>query len=78
MPLLNFCGVTGNKKTIQTTLCFLSGEKEEDYKWAVTQFKDVLERNKIPLPLSTITDKELALINALKTVSLKVVYILYI
>jgi hypothetical protein len=29
--LLNFCGVTGNKKTIQTTLSFLSGEKEEDY-----------------------------------------------
>jgi hypothetical protein len=31
IPLLNFCSVTRNKKTIQIALCFLSGEKEEDY-----------------------------------------------
>jgi hypothetical protein len=30
IPLLNFCSVTRNKKTIQTVLCFLSREKEED------------------------------------------------
>ena len=60
MPLLNFCGVTGNKKTIQTALCFLSGEKEEDYEWAMIQFKEILERNSIPPPLSAVTDRELA------------------
>jgi hypothetical protein len=76
MPLLNFCGVTGNKKTIQTALCFLSGEKEEDYKWAITQFKEILKRNSIPLPLCIVTDRELALMNALETVFPKVVYIL--
>ena len=31
MPLLNFCAVTGNRKTIQVALYFLSGEKEVDY-----------------------------------------------
>jgi hypothetical protein len=48
MPLLNFCGATGNKKTIQTALCFLSGEKEADYEWAMTQFKELLKRHNIP------------------------------
>jgi hypothetical protein len=28
MPLLNICSVTKNQKTIQATLCFLSGEKQ--------------------------------------------------
>ena len=32
MPLLNICAVTGNKKTIQVGLCFLSREKEANYK----------------------------------------------
>ena len=40
MPLLNICGVTGNNKTPQFALCFLSGEKEEDYQWALQQFKN--------------------------------------
>jgi hypothetical protein len=31
MPLLNICGITGNNKTPQFTLCFLSSELEEDY-----------------------------------------------
>ena len=35
MPLLNICVVAGNKKTIQVALCFLSGEKEVSYEWAM-------------------------------------------
>jgi len=31
MPLLNICGIINNNKTPQFTLCFLSGELEEDY-----------------------------------------------
>jgi MULE transposase domain len=57
-------------------LCFLSGEKDEDYEWAMTQFKDVLERNVIPPPLSTVTDRELALMNAIEIVLPKVVHLL--
>ena len=48
MPLLNLYGVTRNKKTIQIALCFLSGEKEEDYEWAMTQFEELLEKHSIP------------------------------
>ena len=76
MPLLNLCGVTGNKKTIQTALCFLSGEKKEDYEWAMTQFKELLEKHDIPWPLSIVTDRELALMNALEKVFPDVVHIL--
>jgi hypothetical protein len=76
MPLLNFCGVTGNKKTVQTALCFLSGEKEGDYEWPMTQFKELLDENDIPLPLYIVTDRELALINALETTFPEVVHIL--
>ena len=35
MPLLNICVVTGSKRTIQIALCFLSGEKEGSYQWAM-------------------------------------------
>jgi hypothetical protein len=31
MLLLNIYAVIGNRQTIQLALCFLSGEKEEDY-----------------------------------------------
>lgn len=44
----------------------------------MTQFKELLEEHNIPWLLSTITDKELALMNALETVFLEVVYILCI
>ena len=61
---------------MQTALCFLSSEKEEDYEWAMTQFEELLEEHGIPWPLSIVTDRELALINALETVFPKVVHIL--
>jgi hypothetical protein len=38
MPLLNICTVTGNKKTIQIALYFLSGEKEASYAWPMQAF----------------------------------------
>lgn len=40
MPLLNICAVTGNKKTIQIVLCFLSGEKDVSYEWALSIFEN--------------------------------------
>jgi hypothetical protein len=65
MPLLNICVVTGNRKTIQVGLCFLSGEKKEDYDWAMAQFTDVMRAYDISEPLSVVTDRELALMNTL-------------
>jgi hypothetical protein len=42
MPLLNICGVTGNNKTPQFALCFLSGGKEGDYKWALERLRSCM------------------------------------
>jgi MULE transposase-like protein len=65
MPLLNICAVTGNKKTIQVGLCFLSGEKEGDYAWAVTAFQELMTEHSIREPTTIVTDRELALMNCL-------------
>jgi hypothetical protein len=65
MPLLNLCAVTGNRKTVQVALCFLSGEKKEDYDWAMAQFRILMKEHGIPEPVSVVTDRELALMNTL-------------
>src|SRR6202011_6032049 len=61
MPLLNICAVTGNKKTIQIALCFLSGKKVESYKWAIEAFRELISKNSISEPTTLVTDRELAL-----------------
>ena len=65
IPLLNICSVTSNKKTIQIALCFLNGEKKEDYEWAIQCFKELLTKYGIIAPIIFITDRELALMGAL-------------
>jgi transposase-like protein len=65
MPLLNICAVTGNKKTVQIGLCFLSGEKEHNYAWAITAFREFLAKYNISDPITIVTDRELALMNCL-------------
>jgi MULE transposase domain len=76
MPLLNICSVTGNKKTVQIALCFMSGEKESDYKWAVNCFQDLISENSIEQPLSIVTDRELALMNCLDEIFLDSTHLL--
>ena len=66
MPLLNICTVTGNKKTIQVGLCFLSGEKEGNYAWAMIAFRKVMIKHGIGEPTTIVTDRELALMNTLE------------
>ena len=65
MPLLNICAVTGNKKTIQIGLCFLNGEKEHNYTWAMTAFREFMCKYSIGEPITIVTDRELALMNCL-------------
>ena len=65
MPLLNICAVTGNRKTIQVALCFLSGETGADYDWAIDKFEEVMNSHEIPEPDTWVTDRELALMNTL-------------
>jgi hypothetical protein len=40
MPLLYFLGVSPLGKYFSVGFCFLSGEKEEDYEWAIQQFTE--------------------------------------
>ena len=65
MPLFNICAVTGNNKTIQIGLVFMSREKQADYKWALGKLKEVMTELGIPEPTVVVTDRELALMNAL-------------
>jgi hypothetical protein len=65
MPLLNFCGTAGNNMTPQTCLAFLSGEKEDDYTWALNCYRKMLAQHDIAEPKCFVTDRELALLNAL-------------
>jgi hypothetical protein len=65
MPLLNIGGVTGNNKTIQIAVAFLNAEKEEDYTWAMGCLRKVMINHAIEEPSVVITDRELALMNAL-------------
>jgi hypothetical protein len=67
MPLLNICAVTPNKKMLQISLCFLSSEKEVDYECAIAWFYELMQNEQIEEPLCFVTDRELALMNALDT-----------
>jgi hypothetical protein len=66
MPLLNIGGVSGNNETLSFGVCFLLLEKEEDYTWAMDTLVSILETNDIQMPLCIITDRELALLNAIE------------
>jgi hypothetical protein len=65
MPLLNICAVTGNRKTVQVALCFLSGKTTEDYDWPMDRFGELMTKHKIPEPDTWVTDRELALMKSL-------------
>jgi hypothetical protein len=68
MPLLHFLGVLLIGKYFSAAFCFMGGETEEYYLWAINAFKDILMAG---LPHSfkvAITDNEAALKNAIKAV----------
>jgi uncharacterized membrane protein (DUF441 family) len=66
MLILNIGGVLGNNETLSFGVCFLLLEKEGDYIWAIKALVDIIERYSIKMPLTIITDRELALLNALE------------
>lgn len=57
--------MTGNNMILQLGLAFISGEKEEDYNWALDQLCEIMYNNSIPEPTTIVTDRELALIHGL-------------
>ncbi|CAG8502740.1 2637_t:CDS:2, partial [Scutellospora calospora] len=66
MPLLHVVGMTSFNTTFSSCFAFLKSEQEEDYKWALTCVFRIF--GDIPKPQVIVTDRELALMNAVKTV----------
>lgn len=65
MPLFNACGVTSGNKTFNWAVTFMSGEKEGDYSCALAALIRILQNEGIKVPGLIVTDRELALLNAL-------------
>jgi transposase-like protein len=69
MPLLHFVGTTPIGKYFSIAFCFLSGEKEDDYEWAINQFGNKVlptVEGLLTGPEVIITDNDTALKTVLK------------
>jgi hypothetical protein len=67
MALLNICAITGGNMVVQVGLAFIRQEREVDYNWAMEFLRDLMAKESIQEPLSIVTDREIALINALRS-----------
>ncbi|XP_020418037.1 protein FAR-RED ELONGATED HYPOCOTYL 3 [Prunus persica] len=65
-PLLKIVGVTSTHLTFSIAFVYLSAEKEDNYRWALARLRSVMGDNSIPSVI--VTDRELALMNALHEV----------
>ena len=66
MPLLNVVGVTSTNQTFTAFNCFLDDETAQSYTWAMEQFKQCVKGSHENIVF--VTDRELALMTAIKTV----------
>ncbi|KAK7216615.1 hypothetical protein V2G26_004618 [Clonostachys chloroleuca] len=67
MPLLNIYSVTATKQAFTVASIFLNNEQEATYRWALSTLLDIMDQLDIPPPRVTVTDREIALINALES-----------
>ncbi|XP_024169848.1 protein FAR1-RELATED SEQUENCE 5-like [Rosa chinensis] len=65
-PLLEIVGVTSTELTFHAAFAYIHAEKEENYVWALSRLKSVM--NEDCLPSVIVTDRELALMNAIRRV----------
>jgi FAR1 DNA-binding domain./MULE transposase domain. len=68
MPLLDILGSTGLGTTFYAAFVFLSSETEEDYQEALKMLHMVLEKRGIKYPEVIVTDRDLGLMNAVKSI----------
>jgi len=68
MPLLHIAGVSGNNNSFSAAFCFLASETHTYYEWALNTLQSFLTANKIPPPEVMITDRKLALMNAISKI----------
>ncbi|KAF4332901.1 hypothetical protein FBEOM_13294, partial [Fusarium beomiforme] len=64
MPLLNAIGVDACQRSFCIAFAFLSGEEEQDYKWALTRLRSIYEVAGADYPSVILTDRCLACMNA--------------
>lgn len=65
MPLLEIVGVTSTDQTFCIAIAYLCAESEENYIWALERLKSVMLDCEVELPSVFISDRELALLNAI-------------
>ena len=65
LPLLDIVGVTCTGLTFSIAFAYMEAECEKNFMWALETFKDLFPRHD-ELPKVIVTDKDLALMNALK------------
>ncbi|KAH1189799.1 putative protein FAR1-RELATED SEQUENCE 10 [Glycine max] len=67
LPLLDFVGVTPTAMTFSAGFAYLEAERVNNIVWALERFRGLFLRHD-RLPLVIVTDRDLALMNAVKTV----------
>ncbi|KAH1254612.1 Protein FAR1-RELATED SEQUENCE 6 [Glycine max] len=67
LQLLDFVGVTPTAMTFSTGFAYLEAERVNNIVWALERFRSLFLRHDC-LPLVIVTDRDLALMNAVKTV----------
>ncbi|KAH1210015.1 Protein FAR1-RELATED SEQUENCE 6 [Glycine max] len=67
LPLLDFVGMTPTGMTFSAWFAYLEGERVNNFVWTLEQFRGLfLRRNRLPVVI--VIDRDLALMNAVKTV----------
>jgi hypothetical protein len=69
MPLFDIIGTTCLNEVFYIEVCFMAKEEEEDYAWALEELRQLMLENIKPKVIGT--DRDLALINAIKRVFLE-------
>ncbi|XP_070662492.1 uncharacterized protein [Malus domestica] len=65
-PLLQIVGVTSTNMTFSVAFVYIEAEKEDNYTWALTRLKTLLHGYCLPGVIAT--DRDLALLNSIKSV----------
>jgi MULE transposase domain len=70
-------GSTGLNTSFFIGFTFLSGKTNKNYTWALNALIDVIQAKDISVPTVIVTDRELALINAIISIYPSSNYLLY-
>lgn len=76
MPLLEIVGVTSTSKTFCIAVAYLVSERENHYVWALKRLQLIMLDCDVEMPSVIVTDREIALINAINIVFPQAAHIL--